>query len=126
MLRHEFRPGKLIAGLFLTAAGVVYLGDAGDAWQTPWFAVIPLVIGGLCLAGAVGLLNLAIRGRGRGRGPSERKGPPAPPGFESGAAAGSAGTAKNAGTAGSAGAAGTATGADPGGATGPSGSGAAG
>ncbi|GAQ60917.1 hypothetical protein SsS58_01260 [Streptomyces scabiei] len=116
MLRHEFRPGKLIAGLFLTAAGVVYLGDAGDAWQTPWFAVIPLVIGGLCLAGAVGLLNLAIRGRGRG--PGERKGPPAPPGFESGAAAGSAGTAKHAGTAGSAGAAG----ADPGGATGPSGS----
>ncbi|MFM9588956.1 hypothetical protein ACKI1O_06075 [Streptomyces scabiei] len=117
MLRHEFRPGKLIAGLFLTAAGVVYLGDASDAWQTPWFAVIPLVIGGLCLAGAVGVLNLAIRGRGA----SERKGPPAPPGFESGAA-GSAGTTKDAGTPGSAGVAGTATGADPGGATGPSGS----
>lgn len=124
MLRHEFRPGKLIAGLFLTTAGVVYLGDASDAWQTPWFAVIPLVIGGLCLAGAVGLLNLAIRGRGA----CARKEPSAPPGFESGAAAGAAGTAgtagttKDAGTAGSAGAAGTATGADPGGATGPSGS----
>jgi hypothetical protein len=123
VLRHEFRPGKLIAGLFLTAAGVVYLGDASDAWQAPWFAVIPLVIGGLCLAGAVGLLNLAIRGRGRG--PGERKGPPEPPGFESGAAAGTtgtAGTAKDAGTAGRTGAAGTATGADPGGATGRSGS----
>ena len=43
MLRHDFRPGKLVAGLFLTAAGVVYLGDAGNAWQTPWFVVIPLV-----------------------------------------------------------------------------------
>nr|WP_079024095.1 hypothetical protein [Streptomyces scabiei] len=63
MLRHEFRPGKLIAGLFLTAAGVAYLGDAGEAWETPWFVVIPLVVGGLCLAGAAGLLNHAIRGR---------------------------------------------------------------
>lgn len=127
MLRHEFRPGKLIAGLFLTAAGVVYLGDAGDAWQTPWFAVIPLVIGGLCLAGAVGLMNLAIRGRRA----SGRKGPPGSAGFEGAAAAGAAGAAKSAGTAGGAGTAriagdtgagGTVTGSDSGGATGPGGS----
>ena len=68
MLRHEFRPGKLVAGLFLTATGVVYLGDAGDAWDTPWFVVIPLVVGGLCLAGAVAFLNHVIRGhRASGR-----------------------------------------------------------
>ena len=63
MLRHEFRPGKLVAGFFLTVAGITYAGDAGDAWDTPWFAVIPVVVGGLCLAGAVGLLTRAIRSR---------------------------------------------------------------
>ena len=65
MLRHEFQPGRLIAGVFLTVAGVVYAGDASGAWQTPWFAVIPLVSGGLCLAAVTGLLARAIR-RGRG------------------------------------------------------------
>ncbi|MDX2525648.1 hypothetical protein PV420_15885 [Streptomyces europaeiscabiei] len=82
MLRHEFRPGKLIAGLFLTAAGVAYLGDAGEAWETRWFVVIPLVVGGLCLAGAAGLLNHAIRGRrASGRtGPMGPMGPIGPTG----------------------------------------------
>ncbi|MDH6607855.1 hypothetical protein M2164_003490 [Streptomyces sp. SAI-208] len=61
MLRHEFRPGQLVAGLFLTAAGITYAGDAGGAWDTPWFAVIPMVVGGLCLAGVVGLLARAVR-----------------------------------------------------------------
>nr|WP_259407756.1 hypothetical protein [Streptomyces akebiae] len=79
MLRHEFRPGKLVAGLFVTAAGVVYLGDAGDAWQTPWFVVIPLVVGGLCLAGAVASLDHAIRGR-RGAGRTVVPGPGGPAG----------------------------------------------
>ncbi|MEU8980143.1 hypothetical protein [Streptomyces sp. NPDC048309] len=63
MLRHEFQPGKLVAGVFLTVAGVVYAGDAAGAWETPWFVVIPVVTGGLCLAGAVALLTHALRGR---------------------------------------------------------------
>ncbi|MDX2543926.1 hypothetical protein ACOT81_29705 [Streptomyces sp. WI04-05B] len=63
MPRHEFQPGKLIAGLFVTVAGITYLGDAGDAWETPWFAVIPLLVFGLALAGAVALLTGAIRRR---------------------------------------------------------------
>ncbi|MGW0819774.1 hypothetical protein [Streptomyces sp. NPDC002845] len=63
MLRHDFQPGKLVAGSFLTLAGVIYAGDAGGAWDTPWFAVIPLVFFGLCLASAVGFLNHAIRRR---------------------------------------------------------------
>ncbi len=103
MLRHEFRPGKLIAGLFLTAAGVVYLGDARNAWEIPWFAVIPLVIGGLCLAGAVGLLNHAIRGRGtsertRPTAPTAPTAPTGPTGY--GGAAGPSGVAKSAGATG--------------------------
>ncbi|MGW4438950.1 hypothetical protein ACWELO_24860 [Streptomyces sp. NPDC004596] len=67
MLRHEFQPGKLVAGLFLTAAGAVYAGDAAGMWDTPWFAIIPLVVGGLCLAGvgtaaARGIRRHAARG----------------------------------------------------------------
>ncbi|MFE9169921.1 hypothetical protein [Streptomyces kebangsaanensis] len=63
MLRHEFQPGRLVAGIFLTGAGVVYAGDAGGAWEAPWFLVIPLVVGGLCLAGAVGVMAKAVRRR---------------------------------------------------------------
>nr|WP_203689412.1 hypothetical protein [Streptomyces sp. SID12488] len=61
------QPGKLIAGLFVTIAGVTYVGDAGDAWETPWFAVIPLLVFGLTLAGVVALLTGAIRRRTRSR-----------------------------------------------------------
>ncbi|MGV9989702.1 hypothetical protein [Streptomyces sp. NPDC003374] len=61
MLRHEFQPGRLVAGIVLTGAGVLYAGDAAGTWQVPWFAAIPLVVGGLCLAGAVGLLGRAVR-----------------------------------------------------------------
>jgi hypothetical protein len=64
VLRHEFQPGRLVAGLSLTVAAVVYAGDAGGTWETPWFVVIPLVVGGLCLAGAVAFLTGRARGRG--------------------------------------------------------------
>jgi ABC-type uncharacterized transport system permease subunit len=66
VLRHEFQPGKLVAGAFLTLTGVIYAGDAGGLWDTPWFAVIPLVVVGLCLAGTVGTVTGVIRKR-RGR-----------------------------------------------------------
>ncbi|MFD8230653.1 hypothetical protein ACFV20_01945 [Streptomyces sp. NPDC059696] len=65
MLRHEPQPGKLIAGTVLVLAGVLYAGDAGGAWHTPWFVAIPLVTGGLCLAGAVALLTGMMRRRRR-------------------------------------------------------------
>ncbi|POX62264.1 hypothetical protein C3492_18660 [Streptomyces sp. Ru62] len=68
MLRHEFQPGKLVAGLFLTATGVAFAGDAGGLWETPWFAVVPLVVGGLCLAGAAAALTRGIRRRGGAEG----------------------------------------------------------
>ncbi|MFJ8634454.1 hypothetical protein [Streptomyces sp. NPDC093568] len=65
MLRHEFQPGRLIAGTFLTVAGIVYAGDAGGAWETPWFAVIPLIVFGLLLAGVAALISGALRRRRR-------------------------------------------------------------
>jgi ABC-type uncharacterized transport system permease subunit len=65
VLRHEFQPGRLVAGAFLTLAGVIYAGDAGGLWETPWFVVIPVVTAGLFLAGAVAFLTRGIRRRRR-------------------------------------------------------------
>jgi len=76
VLRHEFKPGKLVAGLFLALAGVVFAGDAGGLWETPWFVVIPIVTGGLCLAGATGVVSRAVRRR---RSVGERTDPAQPP-----------------------------------------------
>ncbi|MFJ8592962.1 hypothetical protein [Streptomyces sp. NPDC093598] len=68
MLLHEPQPGKLVAGAVLVLAGVLYAGDAGGAWQTPWFVAIPLVAGGLFLAGAVAFVTgRARQRRQRGR-----------------------------------------------------------
>jgi hypothetical protein len=95
VLRHEPQPGKLVAGLVLALAGVMYAGDAGGLWDTPWFAIIPLVTVGLCLAGVIGLLTRGIRRRRRRnlragrpgpqdpagtRGPADPPGPQDPPG----------------------------------------------
>jgi hypothetical protein len=63
VLRHEFQPGRLVAGVFLTLAGTMYAGDAGGLWETPWFAVIPVVTVGLFLAGVVGMVSHGIRRR---------------------------------------------------------------
>jgi hypothetical protein len=63
VLLHRFQPGRLVAGLFLILAGVIYAGDAGGLWETPWFAVIPVVSGGLGIAGAVGVVARAAHRR---------------------------------------------------------------
>lgn len=54
MLRHEPQPGRLLAGLVLITAAVLYTGDAVSAWSIPWWVLFPLVCGGLWLAAAVG------------------------------------------------------------------------
>ncbi|MFB6786905.1 hypothetical protein ACFCWT_09485 [Streptomyces olivaceus] len=84
MLRHRFQPGRLVAGVFLMLAGVIYAGDAGGLWETPWFVVIPVVVGGLCLAGAVGVVARTVhrrtvhrrRGAPRTRQPDESRADP--------------------------------------------------
>lgn len=68
MLRHEFQPGRLVAGLFLTATGALFAGDAGGLWETPWVAVVPLVVGGLWLAGVTAAVARGIRRRGGAEG----------------------------------------------------------
>ncbi|MFF3647900.1 hypothetical protein ACFYXV_04500 [Streptomyces sp. NPDC002181] len=61
MPRHEFQPGRLLAGLILVTAGVLYLLDATGEADLPWFLVIPMTMGGLCLAALVGIVAYAIR-----------------------------------------------------------------
>jgi hypothetical protein len=61
--RHGFRPGKLIAGIAVLTATLLYAGDAAGSWQTPWFAVFPVVFGGLFLAGAATWTHYRIRRR---------------------------------------------------------------
>ncbi|MFC9279320.1 hypothetical protein [Streptomyces collinus] len=63
MPRHEFRPGRLVVGLSLTAAGAVFAGDAAGWWQTPWFVMIPLVVGGLVLGGVTSAVARGMRSR---------------------------------------------------------------
>ncbi|AXE22593.1 hypothetical protein C0216_03300 [Streptomyces globosus] len=61
MRRHEFQPGRFLAGLVLTAAGALYLLDAAGEIDTPWFLVVPMAAGGLTLAALVGLVAYAVR-----------------------------------------------------------------
>jgi len=75
VLRHEFQPGRLVGGLFLIAAGIVYAGDARGLWHTPWFVSGPLVVGGLVLAGAVSVLCRAVRRTSRRAGQGEHRPP---------------------------------------------------
>ncbi|MEU6403509.1 hypothetical protein [Streptomyces sp. NPDC046985] len=68
MPRHEFQPGRLVSGVSLMAAAAVSAGNAIGLWRTPWFALVPLVVGGLCLAGAVAVVDRLVRRRRSGRG----------------------------------------------------------
>ncbi len=80
MLRHEFQPGKLVAGVFLLAAGLAYLGDAGGAWETPWYAIIPIVAVGLFLAVVTtGVTHAVRRTRRKAPGRPASDGPPPAP-----------------------------------------------
>ncbi|MFD3327682.1 hypothetical protein [Streptomyces sp. NPDC058701] len=61
MRRHEFQPGRLLAGLVLIAAGVLHLLDATGRADLPWFLVIPMAAGGLSVAALVGMVTYAVR-----------------------------------------------------------------
>ncbi|MGI5339573.1 hypothetical protein ACQEVS_20365 [Streptomyces sp. CA-181903] len=75
MRRHEFEPGKLIIGLVLVGGGLAYLAAAAGRWRFPAFALLPALVGGLCLAGATSSVGFLIRRHraARARGPVERR-----------------------------------------------------
>ncbi|MFI1013686.1 hypothetical protein [Streptomyces sp. NPDC020965] len=76
-IAHEFSPGRAVQGVAALTATLLYAGDAGDLWQIPWFVVLPVVFGGLALAGAVTFAHQDVRRRRAAtRAPSE--GPESP------------------------------------------------
>ncbi|MFG2871751.1 hypothetical protein [Streptomyces sp. NPDC048338] len=77
MLLHEFRPGRLIAGGTALALAALYAGDAADAWVTPWYAVVPVLCGGLGTAALVTWVAYRIRRRSARSASSENTEAPA-------------------------------------------------
>ncbi len=65
MPRHEFRPGRLVAGLALGAVAVLFAGDVAGRWNTPSPVVVPLVCGGLGIASLVSWIDYGVRKRRR-------------------------------------------------------------
>ncbi|MER5931664.1 hypothetical protein [Streptomyces sp. NPDC002054] len=61
MRRHEFQPGRLLAGLVLLVAGVLYLLDATGEADLAWWVIVPMAMGGLSLAALLGLITYAVR-----------------------------------------------------------------
>ncbi|WP_393059987.1 hypothetical protein [Streptomyces sp. LN549] len=63
MLRHEFRPGRAVAGLVMLALAGGYAADAADLWNAPWVFFVALFVGGLWLAATVTWIAYRIRRR---------------------------------------------------------------
>ncbi|MDW6061972.1 hypothetical protein SAZ11_33060 [Streptomyces sp. FXJ1.4098] len=63
MKRHRFQPGRLTAGLVVLGTALAYGLDAAGEWDLPPFAPLPVLLGGLCLAGLVSALAFGARRR---------------------------------------------------------------
>ncbi|MCH0542249.1 hypothetical protein I3F58_22390 [Streptomyces sp. MUM 203J] len=80
MRRHEFRPGRLLAGATALAVAVVYAADAAGDPNVPWFAAFPILVGGLTLAAIASFVSYRVRLRRRraaNRASSDSRGAPA-------------------------------------------------
>ncbi|MFE9252128.1 hypothetical protein [Streptomyces sp. NPDC007088] len=79
-MRHEVQPGRLFLGLTFVAVALVYAGDAGGVWESPWWLGAPVLAVGVLLAVGAVSVTYAVRGRtprrtrGRGRFPREGEG----------------------------------------------------
>ncbi|MGW0791658.1 hypothetical protein ACWD04_26370 [Streptomyces sp. NPDC002911] len=61
MARHEFRPGRALAGLVMLTLAGGYAADAAGAWIVPWTFVAPVLLGGLWLAATVTWVSYRLR-----------------------------------------------------------------
>ncbi|MFJ7155702.1 hypothetical protein ACIQUQ_12255 [Streptomyces sp. NPDC101118] len=66
MRRHEFQPGRLIAGIVLLVAGVLFAVDARGGLEIPWWVLVPMIGAGLSLAALAGWAAYIVR-RGQRR-----------------------------------------------------------
>lgn len=77
MLRHEFRPGRAVAGLVMLGLAAGYAADAAGAWEVPWTFFLPLFFGGLWLAATVTWAAYMLRRRAARKASAESSGAPA-------------------------------------------------
>ncbi|WLQ35792.1 hypothetical protein P8A18_21250 [Streptomyces castrisilvae] len=73
MPRHEFRPGRAVAGLVMLALAAGYAGDAAGFWDAPPEFFIGLFTGGLWTALLVTWIGYRIRRRRAARKASREK-----------------------------------------------------
>ncbi|WNI22943.1 hypothetical protein [Streptomyces sp. ITFR-16] len=63
MPRHEFRPGRAVAGLVMLTLAAGYAADAAGLWEAPWVFFVPVFVGGLWLAATATWTAYRIRRR---------------------------------------------------------------
>ncbi|MCG7526486.1 hypothetical protein MHW47_18795 [Streptomyces sp. OfavH-34-F] len=63
MPRHEFRPGRAVAGLVMLALAAGYAGDAAELWDAPPQFFIAVLCGGLGAAACATLIGYRMRRR---------------------------------------------------------------
>lgn len=63
MPRHEFRPGRAVAGMVMLTLAAGYAADAAGKWEVPWTFFLPLFFGGLWLAATVTWVGYRLRRR---------------------------------------------------------------
>nr|WP_299532429.1 hypothetical protein [uncultured Streptomyces sp.] len=67
MPRHEFRPGRAVAGLVMLALAGGYAADAAGAWRAPWAFFVSVLVGGLWVAATATWWAYRLRRRRAGR-----------------------------------------------------------
>jgi len=73
VLRHEFRPGRAVAGLAMLGLAGGYAADAAGAWEVPWTFFLPVFLGGLWLAATATWAAYMLRRRRDARKASAEK-----------------------------------------------------